>query len=76
MNTQTQRLADYFSKHPNQDIPMPKLHRIGSGTSNGFVASLTRRISDLREIGLQIIKSREDRVGNQRRTFYKLVEKV
>lgn len=67
------RIATHFLNHPNEDIPALDLHVIGSNKDYGFCASLSRRISDLRAIGMNIILSRDERVNNQRRTWYKFI---
>ncbi|MDE2105162.1 MAG: hypothetical protein KGL39_48490 [Patescibacteria group bacterium] len=51
---------------------MPELSRIGSGKPDGFCGSFTRRISDLREAGHNIVMTMEQ-IDGQRHTFYELV---
>jgi len=72
MNTsQAQRIAEHFRNHPEQDIPAPELHRIGSGKEYGYCASFTRRITECRELGMNIILSRDERIDGQRQTAYR-----
>ncbi len=47
------------------------LHRIGSGKEHGFVASLSRRISDIRSMGYSVTM-RDEYHGQVRHTFYTL----
>jgi hypothetical protein len=51
-----------------EPIAMPELSRIGSGKENGWCASFTRRISDLRELGHNIVVS-----GPHNKTCYQLI---
>lgn len=72
MNTsQTKRLIEHFRLHPNEDIPAPELHRIGSGKEYGYCASFTRRITECRDAGMNIILSRDERIDGQRHTAYR-----
>lgn len=73
MTNQTERLIAYLWDNPNKDIPATKLHRIGSGKPRGYLGSLSRRISDLRSMGLDVVKSRDVRVNGQRHTAYRLI---
>ena len=70
MNSQTKRLKLLFESNPNVEIGLVELHRVGSGSPYGFCSSLSRRISDLRETGLNIQKTTDVRVDGQRRTRY------
>ena len=72
MNSQTERIGAYLALFPNQDVSAIELHRAGAEKEGGFVASLSRRISDLRDAGMSVILSRDVRVGTQRQTFYRL----
>lgn len=69
---QTQRILEYLLLVPNEDVPAITLHQIGSGKENGFCASLSRRISDIRAMGYDVVKSRDETKNGQRHTWYKL----
>lgn len=73
MNGQTQRIIEYLKQFPNQDVAVVTLHAVGSGKEHGFCASLSRRISDCRALGHDVRVCRDEWVGTQRRTWYKLV---
>ena len=47
-NSQTQRIFDCLIASPGVEISSVHLHRVGSGNPNGWVNSLSRRISDCR----------------------------
>jgi hypothetical protein len=68
MNKQSERIlkALQAAKEP---IAMPELSRTGSGKPDGWCASFTRRISDLRAAAHNIVVS-----GTSNRTFYKLIK--
>jgi hypothetical protein len=51
MNTTGQRQRILERLKQGGEVPAIELHRIGSGKENGFCASLTRRISEIREAG-------------------------
>lgn len=70
MNGQTIRLANLFRNSPMLEIPAIKLHPVGAGKDNGFCASLSRRISDLRKMGMNVEKTRDEYVDGQRQTAY------
>ena len=79
MNGQAQRILDYLWCNKDQDVSALVLHRIGSGmgiAGNGFCASLSRRISDLRAQGHNVTVSRSEVVNGQRRTWYRLNSKT
>lgn len=67
------RLIKFMSARPNRDLSMPKLMKAAAGPGKTFVASLSRRISDARALGYQIIKSSDKYICGQRRTSYRLV---
>ena len=52
-------------------VPMPELHRIGSGRPDGFCASLTRRLSEIRSQGYAVTCYKQV-VDGQTRTEYEL----
>jgi hypothetical protein len=54
---------------------MPELSRAGSGKPDGFCASFTRRISDLRDDGHVILMTMQI-CGNVRHTFYELYKRT
>jgi hypothetical protein len=69
---QTWRLLKHFQSNPNQDLPAYELHKVGAGHEYGWCASITRRISDLRKMGLNVIVSRDERDSQgQRQTWYR-----
>jgi hypothetical protein len=67
MNKQSERILKALQA-TTEPVAMPELSRIGSGKDNGWCASFTRRISDLREAGHDIVVS-----GPHNRTCYKLI---
>jgi hypothetical protein len=72
MNTtgQRQRILDRLLA--GYEVPAVELHRIGSGKENGYCASLTRRISEIRDEGYDVI-CRKEMVDGTMHTFYTLV---
>lgn len=71
------RLRRMFEAHPNTDLSAPLLHEAGSGKIHGYCGSLSRRISDLRKLGLDVRKSRDERdKAGQRYTWYRLVKET
>lgn len=52
-DSQQQRIFDRLKL--GRRVPLPELHRIGSGKEHGFVGSFTRRISDIRKAGYTVI---------------------
>lgn len=73
MTNQTERLLKHLYDNANRDVPATELHRIGSGKDNGYLGSLSRRISDLRQTGWVVVKSRDTWVDGQRQTAYRLI---
>jgi hypothetical protein len=69
---QTKKIGDFLADHIGQEIPAIHLHQMGSGKANGFCASLSRRISDLREQGMDITCRKETTVGGQINSHYTL----
>ena len=57
---QADRMLAVFKANPGKDIPAIALHRHGSGKENGWCSSFSRRISDLRARGFNIVKSRDE----------------
>lgn len=55
-------------------VPMPDLHRIGSGKETGFCASLTRRITEIREQGFVVICHKRTASDGQIQTEYELIK--
>lgn len=55
------------------EVPSIELHRIGSGKEHGFCASLTRRISEIRDEGYNVICRKKINAEGQVHTFYTLV---
>ena len=76
INLQSKRMALLFLAMPDTDISAINLHREGSGKPNGFLASFSRRISDLRAQGMNIVKSVDKIVSGQRQTAYRYVKDV
>jgi hypothetical protein len=68
---QGNRLLAVFRNHPNEDLSAATLSRIASGKKNGWCASFTRKISDLRQLGYNIIKSRDEWHAGRRETHYR-----
>ena len=72
---QSSRILRLLQKHPDKDVASVDLHMAGSGKNNGYCNSLTRRISDLRAQGHNIIVSKDVTVNGQRHTWYRLITK-
>ena len=70
-NGQRQRILDALLK--GKEIPAIDLHKIGSGNNNGFCASLSRRISEIRDEGYDVICRKENHDGKTH-TFYTLIQ--
>lgn len=70
---QSARMLAVFEASPNTDISALDLHRAGSGKPDGFLASISRRISDLRQQGKNIVLSKRETVGGRVHTWYKLI---
>ena len=74
-NSQLYRLHKLFTENPWKDFSLPNLHRIASGKEHGYCGSFSRRISDLRKLGLDVRKSMDFRDDNgQRHTWYRWEE--
>lgn len=82
---QTKRIYAHLKANAGYDVLAATLSRIGSGKPLGWVASLSRRISDCRVMaeleGATVIKSLDkivvDEAGNRtRKTWYKWVKIV
>ena len=56
---QSKRILARLLANADKDVSAIDLHMAGSGTNNGFCASLSRRISDLRAMGHNVIVSRK-----------------
>lgn len=54
-SSRIQSIIAALRKAGSRGLTTLKLHRIGSGKSNGFCASLTRRISEIRDMGYAVI---------------------
>lgn len=72
MNGQTKRIQKVFTDNPSREVAATTLHEAGSGKPFGWCGSLSRRISDLRELGMNIVM-RDEYAGRQRHTFYTYV---
>ena len=72
---QSKRILARLLANADKDVPAIDLHTAGSGSNNGFCASLSRRISDLRAAGHNVIVSRDEKVNGQRHTWYRLITK-
>jgi hypothetical protein len=70
---QTYKIFSHLQSNPGVDIPALDLHKIASGHEYGFCASLSRRISDCRALGMNVIVSRDEYVDGQRQTWYRYV---
>jgi len=75
-HSQTARIYQALKSKPFTYLPMPLLSQIGSGKDNGFVASISRRMFECRELAAkdnaQILMA-ESREGGQRQTKYAYV---
>jgi hypothetical protein len=74
LSKQGKAILALFESKPDEMIPAVELHRVASGKEHGFAASLSRRISDLRDLGYNIVKTLDERVEGQRRTGYSLIK--
>lgn len=72
MKSQTQRILDHFLAHPNEEIPLVTLHRVGSGKELGFCSSISRRISGVRKLGYDAQLTRTEFHDGQKWTWYRL----
>jgi hypothetical protein len=75
---QSKIILDYFKARPGVEIPSVDLHRVASGKDGGWLNSLTRRISDVRQMlateGQTVIMSRmEITASGERHSHYKMV---
>ena len=69
---QTARILAHLLENSNDECPAVDLHYVGSDYKrNGFVASLSRRISDCRQQGWHITCRREQN-KQQVQTYYTL----
>ena len=76
MKSQTDRIYQALKSKPFTYLPMPLLSQIGSGKDNGFVASISRRMFECRELAAKdgaAILMKEIRSGGQRQTSYAYV---
>jgi len=70
---QGKRIMELLLDNANDECRAIDLHHAGSGYKrSGFVASLSRRISDLRDAGNNITCRRETQRDGQVFTFYTL----
>lgn len=69
--TQTSRILEALLKFQGKEVPVLVLHVAGSGKEMGFVASMSRRISDCRALGHHIT-CRKETVNEQVHSFYTL----
>ena len=76
INLQSKRMALLFLTMPDTDISAIDHSPGRSGKPNGFLASFSRRISDLRAQGMNIVKSVDKIVSGQRQTAYRYVNDV
>ena len=68
---QASRILACLIYNRGREIAAPVLHRVGSNKPHGFVASLSRRISDLRDLGYNVTCRRQV-LNGQTRTYYKI----
>lgn len=69
---QSSRILDFLLDNRGQEVSSVVLHRVGSGKPDGWLNSLTRRISDVRSYGYQVV-CRKEQVGTQVFSYYTLV---
>jgi hypothetical protein len=67
--TQNDRIKQCLLDSPFAKIPAPVLHNAAAVKPYGYCGSLSRRISDLRESGMDIVMS-DEYEGRERHTFY------
>ena len=75
MKAQTKRILELLMENKGREVPSVDLHRAASPSGNGFCGSLSRRISDIRELGYTV-DCRKEQVGQQIHTFYTLTERL
>jgi len=63
--TQAQRIFDLLQRHEGRWVPLPQILQL-------FIANYRARITELRRAG-HCIELRDEHVGGQRRTAYRLV---
>lgn len=70
---QSQRLWDFLQANPNREFDAPALNRVAAG-SGQYVSSISKRISEVRSaarnIGCDLLKTKDEWVGRQRQTGY------
>lgn len=71
--SQSDKIWKFLTENQGKEIPAVVLHRVGSGKENGFCASLSRRISDIRAFGGQITCRKQNQPDGQIHSFYTLV---
>jgi len=75
---QSDRLWNYLVQWPNQDLSAVELDTVAAGLNGTYTRSFSKRISECRAKakaqGMDLILSRDERHGTQRRTWYKLVK--
>ena len=74
---QAQRLYEYVKARPGEDLSAPELNKAAAGDGQ-YVASFTKRVSEVRqrakEEGCEFIKSYDEWLCGQRRTWYRWVD--
>lgn len=73
---QSARLLAFALERPNEDISAPELNKAAAGEGE-YVSSLSKRVSEvraeMRRRGGDFVLSKDEWVGGQRRTAYKLI---
>ena len=66
---QTTVLKLYFESAPGRELSAPFLHATASPNGH-YIGSLSRRISDLRHLGMNVVKTRDEWIKGVRNTAY------
>ena len=69
---QSSRIFACLNYNHGKEISATVLHNVGSSRGRGFCASLSRRISDIRDLGHHV-QCRREVVDGQTRTFYTML---
>ena len=75
-NSQTTRILETLLANKGREVASVDLHRAGSGKENGYCASFSRRISDIRALGYHVQCRKEMQPDGQMHTFYTLTEEL
>lgn len=72
-SSQTSRILAALLAAKGEEVSRAELSRIGSGKDNGWCASLSRRISDIRKLG-HPVRCKKQTVEGQVQSRYYIVQ--